>query len=809
MLPKSLLDISEKAPISHVTEIPTTNKIVHIKIGKNLSITQDGILNAADTVVPSAAEADIVQSLEGDRAEVIPANTNYTVPEYIVGINSLQVYVNGARASCGSDPTKHLYKEIGIENQPSTSIQFLDPIPVDAEIIIEVNRTLTQAVIDKLGDNILPSIENKTNHYLHTDGTVATWETLSDKFLPTSGGTITGSIIPSTDETIDLGSATHRFKTLYAKEARLDVNTLWLGDTPVLGTSADTIVIKADRDQSLQVKTSGIGSTQIISESTVQISSTGSAADIKMIASGQGAKASITANTQADINAPNINFTGSIAATGGVQVDSLTVTGNLTVKGTTTVVDSNTLQVKDNIVEINKGESGAGVTAGKSGIQIDRGTSADYLLVFDETDDMFKVGTSDSLETLATREFIDTLTATDINAAPASHVTVAASTTALGHIKIGNGFTNNNGTISVTYGTAANTSCVGNDARLSNSRTPVAHASTTTTYGVSSATNYGHAMASSAVPLIAGTATAGLDNGKFAREGHVHPAQINISGNAETSTKTFSVPLVIPTETTATATLTANTDGITSYFSSMIVALQIPFNSVASTTLNINNLGAKPVYYNDQGVTAGYIRANAVHLLVYETSTLSTGCWKLVYSYDANNVVTQTVTTTNAEYGLLFTSTASPTATRTEGTRFDTNVTINPSTNTITATTFKGALSGNASSATKLATARTINGVFFNGTANITIPASRTRQQSLSGERTATINANTNYTVPAYTVGQDQLDVYLSGLYCACGTDASKHTYKEVGTAGTSSTVIQFLDNIDTTHDIVVISHRQ
>lgn len=171
MLPKSLLDISEKAPISHITEIPTTNKIVHIKIGKNLSITQDGILNAADTVIPSAAEADIVQSLEGDRTQVIPANTNYTVPEYIVGINSLQVYVNGARASCGSDPTKHLYKEIGIENQPSTTIQFLDPIPVDTNIIIEVNRTLTQAVIDKLGDNILPSIENKTDHYLHTNGT--------------------------------------------------------------------------------------------------------------------------------------------------------------------------------------------------------------------------------------------------------------------------------------------------------------------------------------------------------------------------------------------------------------------------------------------------------------------------------------------------------------------------------------------------------------------------------------------------------------------------------------------------------------
>ena len=64
MLPKSILNISQKAPISHVTEIPTTDKIVHIKIGKNLSITQDGILNAADVVVPNAAEADIIQSIK-------------------------------------------------------------------------------------------------------------------------------------------------------------------------------------------------------------------------------------------------------------------------------------------------------------------------------------------------------------------------------------------------------------------------------------------------------------------------------------------------------------------------------------------------------------------------------------------------------------------------------------------------------------------------------------------------------------------------------------------------------------------------
>lgn len=66
------------------------------------------------------------------------------------------------------------------------------------------------------------------------------------------------------------------------------------------------------------------------------------------------------------------------------------------------------------------------------------------------------------------------------------------------------------------------------------SMTPTAHASTTTTYGVSNASNYGHAMASSVPPLAAGIAIAGTDNGKFAREGHVHPAQTAVTGNAGT-----------------------------------------------------------------------------------------------------------------------------------------------------------------------------------------------------------------------------------------------------------------------------------
>jgi hypothetical protein len=71
----------------------------------------------------------------------------------------------------------------------------------------------------------------------------------------------------------------------------------------------------------------------------------------------------------------------------------------------------------------------------------------------------------------------------------------------------------------------------------SSNSAPIYHASAGTSYGVATSTLYGHAMASGATPLPAGAAAVGLDNGKFAREGHVHPAQTSVTGNAGTATR--------------------------------------------------------------------------------------------------------------------------------------------------------------------------------------------------------------------------------------------------------------------------------
>lgn len=63
------------------------------------------------------------------------------------------------------------------------------------------------------------------------------------------------------------------------------------------------------------------------------------------------------------------------------------ISGNLNVTGTQTTVNTTDTSVKDNIIVLNDGESGAGVTSGSSGIQIDRGTSDNASFKWNETDD--------------------------------------------------------------------------------------------------------------------------------------------------------------------------------------------------------------------------------------------------------------------------------------------------------------------------------------------------------------------------------------------------------------------------------------
>lgn len=82
------------------------------------------------------------------------------------------------------------------------------------------------------------------------------------------------------------------------------------------------------------------------------------------------------------------------------NVNDLTVDGNLTVHGTTVTLNTSTLDVEDNVITVNNGETGAGVTAGTAGINVDRGTSTDASFLYTESTDSWDIG-SKKIQNLA------------------------------------------------------------------------------------------------------------------------------------------------------------------------------------------------------------------------------------------------------------------------------------------------------------------------------------------------------------------------------------------------------------------------
>lgn len=72
-----------------------------------------------------------------------------------------------------------------------------------------------------------------------------------------------------------------------------------------------------------------------------------------------------------------------------IAAPTIIIDGNLTVTGSTTSVETVNSTISDNTIILNNGESGAGVTSGTSGIEIDRGSSDNAKLTFEESSDSF------------------------------------------------------------------------------------------------------------------------------------------------------------------------------------------------------------------------------------------------------------------------------------------------------------------------------------------------------------------------------------------------------------------------------------
>lgn len=104
----------------------------------------------------------------------------------------------------------------------------------------------------------------------------------------------------------------------------------------------------------------------------------------------------------------------------------LTVTGNLTVQGNTTTLNTETINVEDNIIVLNSSVTGSPST--DAGIEVERGTSNNAVFRWNETDDVWQISSDGTtFANVATTNDVDAVSITTLDEIGDVNITSAAS----------------------------------------------------------------------------------------------------------------------------------------------------------------------------------------------------------------------------------------------------------------------------------------------------------------------------------------------------------------------------------------------
>jgi hypothetical protein len=294
-----------------------------------------------------------------------------------------------------------------------------------------------------------------------------------------------------------------------------------------------------------------------------------------------------------------------------------------------------------------------------------------------------------------------------------------------------------------------------------------------------------HAIALDALTAGTGLSSAGTYTGNTARTFSVDNTVVALLGTSQvyTTSNTFRAANAIRSEAAATqdAIVLAGRAGGTT---SLAVTL-VPTTLTASRTLTLPNAtgtvaltsdiptvndgtltlavsgtglsGSASFTANQAGgstftVTSNATSANTVSTIVARDASgnFTAGTITAALTGTATNAtnVNMTNRVTNESGHIPFIST---TATGNQPMYTNTGIRVNPSTAAISATSFIGALTGNASTATALATPRAINGVNFDGSAPITVPINTTNRTTNESGHLVFIGTTATGDVSAYT----------------------------------------------------------
>ena len=202
---------------------------------------------------------------------------------------------------------------------------------------------------------------------------------------------MTGSIVPTANVTYSLGNRNYQWKDIF-----VGPGTLYINGKAVLQDNSGTITFSTDTNQNLSISTSGTGDIQINPSGTGAIALQGT---VKVTAgknftssdgnaigfANQIAVDSLTSKTT------DTDLTLTAAGTGKVYInDNLTVSGNLIVSGTTTTINTSTLSIADNLIDLNSDVT-TGTPTEDAGIRVLRGDLSAVQIKWNESVDAWQL----------------------------------------------------------------------------------------------------------------------------------------------------------------------------------------------------------------------------------------------------------------------------------------------------------------------------------------------------------------------------------------------------------------------------------
>lgn len=222
------------------------------------------------------------------------------------------------------------------------------------------------------------------------------------------GSSISQDIVPSVDNTYSLGSPDKVWRDVY-----IGPGSLYINGTKILEDNSGTITMYADPGQVLAFGTSGGGNIDFnAGEATIDFKSDMVMLPGKTISTSGGNPTAFggdidlvgncifnVAVPETDGEAANKGYVDALVANPHVGDKefggSVTVQGDLTVQGTTTTVNSQTLSIADNLVDLNS-DVVSGTPTENAGIRVMRGDELPAQLRWNETNDHWEVynGTS-------------------------------------------------------------------------------------------------------------------------------------------------------------------------------------------------------------------------------------------------------------------------------------------------------------------------------------------------------------------------------------------------------------------------------